>query len=47
MDRKSEEDGVEGKPVTTTSYWAEILLGGGVKSNFIEDGQTPARLDLS
>lgn len=43
---KSEEDGVEENSNTTISYWAKILATGELKSNFIEDGKTPASLDL-
>ena len=44
---KSEDDGVEEKSNTPISDWAEILVTGELKSNAVQDGQTPAWLDLA
>ena len=43
---KSEVDGVGDKSNTPISKWGEILVTGGLKTNAILDGQTPAWLDL-
>lgn len=44
---KSEDDGVEGNSNTPISNWTEILVTGELKSNAVQDGQTPAWLDLA
>ena len=44
---KSEEGGVEEKLDIPISNWAEILVTGELKSNPVQDGQTPAWLDLA
>jgi len=44
---KGDEDGVEEKSNTPISNWAEILVTGELKSNPVQDGQTPAWLDLA
>ncbi len=41
------EDGVDEKPDARISNWADILVTGELKSNPVEDGQTPAWLDLA
>jgi len=41
------EDGVDEKPDARISKWADILVTGELKSNPVEDGQTPAWLDLA
>jgi len=41
------KDGVDEKPNARISKWADILVTGELKSNPVEDGQTPAWLDLA
>jgi len=41
------EDGVDEKPDARIFNWADILVTGELKSNPVEDGQTPAWLDLA
>jgi len=44
---KGEDDGVEEKSNISISNWVEILVTGELKSNVVQDGQTPAWLDLA
>jgi len=44
---KGHKDGVEEKSNTPICNWAEILVTGELKSNPVQDGQTPAWLDLA